>query len=109
MSQYSQNESFNPTASANRKPTADSAAFTLYNPNGKGNNRTKASGGDDQDQNDIYQNSIGGDKQSAFTTGQNTTASRFYNPNKASAGGYATNEQNSRFIQNMHNNRAKIA
>jgi hypothetical protein len=96
--------------SANRKPTADSAAFTLYNPNGKGNNRVKATGGDpgEQEQHDLYQNSIG-EKQSAFNTGPNTTASRFYNPNKASAGGYTSNEQNSRFIQNMHNNRAKIA
>lgn len=44
MSQYSQNDSFNPV-SGNRKPTADSAAYTLYKPNGKGNNRAKVSSG----------------------------------------------------------------
>jgi hypothetical protein len=98
MSQYSQNESFNPVINANRKPTADSAAYTLYKPNAKGNTRGgKVSSGDSVDNEpDNYQNSI--DKQSSYNTGPNTTASRFYNPNKASAGGYSTNEQNSRFI-----------
>ena len=31
--------------SGQRKPTADSAAYTLYKPNGKNNNRAKFSSG----------------------------------------------------------------
>ena len=48
---------------------------------------------------------------SNFSTGPNTTATRFYNPKGHAQGGHSPNHMNetqSRFMQNMQNNRAKI-
>lgn len=98
----SANSSGNHTAiSGGRKPTADSHAYTLYKP-AKQNARGKFSNGGgslsgaadgsfnagysglqnnsiilmDKQQNNLYQ------QQNNFNTGPNSTASRFFNPNK---------------------------
>lgn len=89
--------------SGGRKPTADSTAYTLYKPN-KQNMRSKISNGGGSIAgtadgsfdagyaailNNLNQNNIVKlEKQanswnhSNFASGPNTTASRFYNPNK---------------------------
>ena len=46
--------------------------------------------------------------QSSFSTGPNTTASRFYNPNKQHSPQNAMNDTQTRFMQNLQNNRPKI-
>ena len=97
------NASGNHTAiSGGRKPTADSHAYTLYKPN-KANNRGKFSNGGGSISNGADQSFDAGygamqnnsiilmDKQnnnlnmSNFSTGPNTTASRFYNPKQQQA------------------------
>ena len=52
---------------------------------------------------------------SNFSTNPNTTATRFYNPNKQNQHGGSPHQQNnmmnetqSRFMQNLQNNRPKI-
>ena len=104
--------------SGGRKPTADSHAYTLYKPN-KNNPRAKFSngGGSLSGQQDgsfeagyaVHNNSfmsMGGDKNinmSNFSTGPNTTATRFYNPKHAQGGNSPShmNETQSRFMQNL--------
>ena len=47
--------------------------------------------------------------QSNFSTGPNTTASRFYNPNKQqNSPQNIMNDTQTRFMQNLQNNRPKI-
>lgn len=108
--------------SGGRKQTADNHAYTLYKPN-KPNARGKFSNGG---------GSIGGDPNGSFdnsgfnnsglmdnknyninnfSTNPNTTASRFYNPKNNGGSPHQNNLMNdtqTRFMQNLQNNRPKM-
>jgi len=85
----------NTAISGGRKPTADSTAYTLYKPGGKQHLRGKFSNGggsidgvagiqpaDPQFQNSVNLMEKNINNNNNFNTNPNTTASRFYNPNK---------------------------
>ena len=96
--------------SGGRKPTADSHAYPFYKAQGK-NNRNKFSngggsiGGMDASFEQNFQNNISVNQTQNLnntvnfgSNGPNTTASRFYNPNKQVNSPNHMNETHSRFM-----------
>ena len=126
---FANNDGNQTAISGGRKPTADSLAYPVYKQN-KGSTRGRFSngGGSIAVANNNEEGLDGGENlvniknfgykglptsnimkqeraNNSFNNAGNTTASRFYNPNKGNSPSHMMNDTQSRFMSNLQNNR----